>query len=282
MDLPLQTPSFVPLLQGIAVLVIALSGACGLWLVQYRTIFFNAQFAHLLTVRTRPLEPFQVVSVLGIILLFAIPSALAADQTTLNIPQSMCTLALSCMAYATFGISTCACVLALRRTTFAAAFLRTDTPWQVACLKGVLYGIATIAPVLFLSYMCTGALEWLGVDPASQDVFAWLKDPALPLSGKLIIAVTAILLAPLSEELLFRGIVFPCALKPYRSFWFSALLVGTLFAIVHFHLASFLPLIVLSIFFSAGYAQTGSLLTPILMHAVFNTVSLLFFYAEFE
>jgi len=263
-------------------LIIGLSGVCGFWLLQHRAIFLHAMFTHLPTVRNRPLEPFQVVSVLGVILLFAIPVALAPTHTSPDIPPSLGNLILSCMAYAAFGLSTCACVLALRRTTFYTAFLKTDTAWQIACLKGLLYGIATITPVLFLSYGCTEALDWIGVDTSSQDVFAWLKDSSLPLSGKLIISAAAILFAPLTEELLFRGILFPCALKPHRSFWLSTLLVGILFAIVHFHPASFLPLIALSTSFSAGYAQTGSLLTPITMHAVFNTVSLLFFYAGFE
>jgi membrane protease YdiL (CAAX protease family) len=89
----------------------------------------------------------------------------------------------------------------------------------------------------------------------------------------------AVLIAPVVEELLFRGILLPALLKA-RSFLFAALLTGAYFALVHLHAPSFLPLLLLSAAFSAGYAATGSILTPMAMHAVFNLTSVMFYFAD--
>jgi membrane protease YdiL (CAAX protease family) len=88
----------------------------------------------------------------------------------------------------------------------------------------------------------------------------------------------AVLIAPTVEEFVFRGILFRALLR-HRRFAYAALLSGAYFALVHLHAPSFLPLLALSAAFSAGYAATGSILTPIVMHALFNAVSLLAYFA---
>ncbi|MDR2849578.1 MAG: hypothetical protein LBW77_03430 [Verrucomicrobiota bacterium] len=45
------------------------------------------------------------------------------------------------------------------------------------------------------------------------------------------------------------------------------------------HGPSFLPLLALSAAFAGGYAATGSLVTPVVMHALFNFASLCFYLA---
>ena len=283
METGLTTHAWTSILQGLSVLLIIVSGLLGVrFLVRQHSCLRQTAFTHIACIRKRPLEPFQAITILGVILFFSLPVALAPATAVAHPPRSLASLTLNCIAYAVFGLSTCAIALTLRKTSFRSAFLARAAPWRIAYKKGVFYGIATIAPILLLSYVCTEALAWVGVDTSSQDVFAWLDDPALPPAGAFVISVTAILAAPITEEVMFRGILLPCALKPQRAFWPAALLIGVLFATVHFHPASFLPLIVLSLLFSAGYAQTGSILTPITMHALFNATSLLFFYAGFK
>jgi membrane protease YdiL (CAAX protease family) len=51
---------------------------------------------------------------------------------------------------------------------------------------------------------------------------------------------------------------------------------------MHLHAPSLLSLLVLSVGFSAGYAATGSILTPVVMHALFNLTGLLLFFAEIK
>jgi membrane protease YdiL (CAAX protease family) len=78
---------------------------------------------------------------------------------------------------------------------------------------------------------------------------------------------------------MFRGLLLPLVLKG-RTFLFSALLTSLYFSLMHLHAPSLLPLLLLSVGFSAGYAATGSILTPIAMHMVFNFTGLLLFFSE--
>ena len=58
----------------------------------------------------------------------------------------------------------------------------------------------------------------------------------------------------------------------------AALLTSALFALVHVNLASLPALFYLALCLTLAYEWTGSLLVPITMHALFNTVSLVGLY----
>jgi len=83
------------------------------------------------------------------------------------------------------------------------------------------------------------------------------------------ILVLAIVLAPLWEEMFFRGILYPwLKSKIPRS---GALLISALlFASIHYHLPSFLPLVVFGIALALVYEYSGSLISSILLHGIFN------------
>jgi membrane protease YdiL (CAAX protease family) len=91
---------------------------------------------------------------------------------------------------------------------------------------------------------------------------------------KVLYISTAILAAPLVEELIFRGILFPYLAKR-AGLAGGTLLVSVFFATIHFHLPSFLPLFLLSAALCIAYWRTGSLWICIGMHALFNAVSIL-------
>jgi membrane protease YdiL (CAAX protease family) len=91
--------------------------------------------------------------------------------------------------------------------------------------------------------------------------------------GRITLGATAMLLAPLAEEILFRGILYTAVKQagfPRLALWGSVLL----FAVVHMNAVTFLPLAVLALFLTALYERTDNLLAPITAHAVFNTVEL--------
>jgi membrane protease YdiL (CAAX protease family) len=89
-----------------------------------------------------------------------------------------------------------------------------------------------------------------------------------------LVVVAAVVVAPLAEETLFRGFVYG-VLKRYTDAPFAALASSLMFAIVHVHVGSLLPLCVLAVLFCIAYEISGCLLAPMLLHAVFNTVSIL-------
>ena len=84
----------------------------------------------------------------------------------------------------------------------------------------------------------------------------------------------AIVLAPIVEEFIFRGVLFSFAKQlGHRKFaWFG---VSALFALVHLNAPAFVPLFVLALGLTWLYEKTGNLLASIFAHSLFNIVGFL-------
>jgi membrane protease YdiL (CAAX protease family) len=83
------------------------------------------------------------------------------------------------------------------------------------------------------------------------------------------LAVMAIVTAPLTEELLFRGFLYG-VVKRGTDRWFAAVFTAVLFAVVHLHVGTAPQLFLLGMGLAIAYEQSGSLLVPIFMHSMFN------------
>ena len=83
----------------------------------------------------------------------------------------------------------------------------------------------------------------------------------------------AMFIAPVAEEILFRGILVPLLMKRLGA-GPAVILSSVLFALVHLHAPSFFPLFVLATGLALAYIYTGSLWVPIMMHALFNGMNL--------
>jgi membrane protease YdiL (CAAX protease family) len=147
-----------------------------------------------------------------------------------------------------------------------------------ALRRGALGGLALVPPVLLMALAADGLLRGLGVPVEAQPALKLLADQTCPLPARLTLAALAVLVAPLAEEALFRGTLLP-ALLARSSTGTSLLLQATFFSAVHGHGASFLPLLVAGLGFGAGYVLTGSVATPVAMHAVFNAATMLLYLA---
>lgn len=89
------------------------------------------------------------------------------------------------------------------------------------------------------------------------------------------IIFSAAVLAPLAEEFLFRGYFYP-VLKRLVGPFPSAFFVSVLFGVVHGNLLSLPSLVLLAFALTLAYEWSGSLLLPVFMHSVFNSISLVF------
>lgn len=227
-------------------------------------------------IRQRPFSAYQAAHVLFITLLFALPSL--AQKPSAGKPSET-TILMGPALYALCALLVAAVCLRQTDSTVRTAFFNERVSAVNAIRQGLLYGLAAIPPVLLLSHLSNALTLRLGFEPQLQDVFDWLGNGGYSLGARSCMMFAAIFLAPITEETLFRGILFPCCFKA-SSFFRAALVTGLYFALVHFHAPSFLPLLALSIALSAGYSATGSLLTPIVMHALFNATSLIFYLAE--
>lgn len=93
-------------------------------------------------------------------------------------------------------------------------------------------------------------------------------------AGAALFVLVAVVLAPLFEEALFRGFLFRGLANSFGWVW-GALISAGVFGIAHLQLDVFLPLAALGFALAWAYRQTGSLWTPITMHAVFNAFAVL-------
>ncbi len=79
--------------------------------------------------------------------------------------------------------------------------------------------------------------------------------------------------APLAEELLFRGFLFPALAKTRIGLTGAALVTSAGWAAVHsYSLVGMSQVFVIGLVFSWMLVRTGSLKVPIVVHAIYNTV----------
>jgi len=129
-------------------------------------------------------------------------------------------------------------------------------------------------PAVFLCGMLTQQL--LGENAESQplvELFHKAKETG-DFNTLWQIAVSAVVVAPLVEEIVFRGYFYP-ALKRHIGGVHSAWITAFLFGAIHGNLLSFPGLTVLAFALTIAFERTGSLLVCIGMHAGFNALSLL-------
>jgi membrane protease YdiL (CAAX protease family) len=98
------------------------------------------------------------------------------------------------------------------------------------------------------------------------------QSPALPLEVLLIVA--AVVVAPIVEEMLFRGL-FQTTIRSYTGRpWLAIGLTAVLFAIIHADTSHWPSLFALALGLGYAYEKSGSLLRSIFMHAMFNGISI--------
>jgi membrane protease YdiL (CAAX protease family) len=114
-------------------------------------------------------------------------------------------------------------------------------------------------------------LPHLKLDPQEQLPVHALR-VSMSWSGRLALGAAAVLLAPVAEEALFRGILYP-AIKQYGyprlALWGTSLL----FAAVHMNVVTFVPLAALALVLTMVYERTDNLLAPITAHVLFNALN---------
>ncbi|MEI6085376.1 MAG: CPBP family intramembrane glutamic endopeptidase [Verrucomicrobiota bacterium] len=138
---------------------------------------------------------------------------------------------------------------------------------------GTAFALAIFPPVGVLIFATNAFCQLLHITPSQQPIVEFfLTTQSTPLLVTLVIF--AVVVAPVFEEFFFRGFAYP-ALKQRFGIAPALLIVSAVFALNHLHAPSLLPLFVLAIGLGLAYELTGSLLVPVVMHAVFNFVTVL-------
>ena len=136
--------------------------------------------------------------------------------------------------------------------------------------RDLAWGLGFLALALFLVMVV--ALVWNAVASPEKSPQRDLQELLRGLSGwgpNVLLFFTVAGLAPLFEELLFRGFLLPVLARRGRLAWalaFSALLFGA----IHLQPAGLPILCTLGFALGLAMRQTGSLRAPILVHACWN------------
>lgn len=158
-------------------------------------------------------------------------------------------------------------------------FLGGGSPrWPRHLLLGLGVGLAAVPALLGMNHLCFLALKAIGAEPVQQitvqilqDVHGWFRRGCF--------AVSAIALAPVAEEIIFRGVLYPALRqqgRPQMALFVSSLL----FASIHGNVMTFLPLFAFALVLVCLVERTDGLIAAITAHAVFNTVNFLFLINE--
>ncbi len=86
--------------------------------------------------------------------------------------------------------------------------------------------------------------------------------------------VTVVIIAPITEEIIFRGLIYGAFEKRFRVTG-AILASSAVFALVHLQVAYFIPIFCLGIVLGWARYKTGSLGLPILVHVLNNGIALL-------
>jgi membrane protease YdiL (CAAX protease family) len=146
--------------------------------------------------------------------------------------------------------------------------------WQLVRALGLaLLVFAIVLPSAWLlQFVSIKALTRLGWSPESQFAVRLFENTKSWWSRGYL-AVFAIVLAPVAEEFIFRGVLYPFS---KQLGWPKLAFVSTsfLFALIHLDAATFIPLFALALALTWLYEITDVLLAPILVHMLFNAANL--------
>lgn len=114
--------------------------------------------------------------------------------------------------------------------------------------------------------------NWLGTE-STQDAVKILRE-SKDVTGVAMMAFSAVVVAPLAEELIFRGYLYPVA-KRFAGPWVGAVFVSLVFAAGHGNVPLMLPLFLLAMIMTWAYERTGSLWSAIGIHFCFNAATVM-------
>lgn len=135
-------------------------------------------------------------------------------------------------------------------------------PWGTL-LWVALFSLGTIIPLSFL-------YEQLGIEMdenTQQIITSMMKEPW----GYVAIGI----LAPLAEEVVFRGAILRTLLgiMSKKNHWVAIMISAAIFGVVHANLAQFINALLMGLLLGWMYYRTGSLVPGILLHWVNNTMA---------
>lgn len=147
---------------------------------------------------------------------------------------------------------------------------------------GLKYGVVAVFAVLGFSFLQNLVFEFFSIEISNQQVFEIFDSGEHEFGLKVLLALDGVLLAPLMEEMLFRGVLLRCWAHISKRFAIPLLVGAGYFAAMHLHWQTFAPLMLFAVGLGLVWRKRRSLVAPIVMHTLFNLINLLLYIASSE
>ncbi|HBI30497.1 MAG TPA: hypothetical protein DDY45_00535 [Verrucomicrobiales bacterium] len=136
-------------------------------------------------------------------------------------------------------------------------------------MPAFVFAMMIVAKILEVCGWVTWVQDSLGAKP--QEAVTLVQE-ASDVGLLVAIAVSAIIIAPIAEELIFRGYLYP-VVKRFTDRWFASIFSGVFFGVIHFNVMGLPILALMGFILAVIYEKSGSLWVPIGCHAAFNATS---------
>ena len=139
--------------------------------------------------------------------------------------------------------------------------------------RGIVGFLAVFPVCVILGAIVTRIFDQFSINHTPHELLQAL--PQISVEWKIVVIISAGILAPIIEEIFFRGLV-QSALRRIVSPWVGIIITSTFFAAVHaFSQPQYVPaLFVLAVVLGYNYERCGRLWPSILIHMLFNGTTL--------
>jgi uncharacterized protein len=159
--------------------------------------------------------------------------------------------------------------------------LHLNMPPQVSYWAMAVFLLLSILPFTavshYLNTLIPEALHHQGGQELQQTILK-MNSPTDLLFNILLVGV----MAGVGEELLFRGVLQRIFAVSFRNIHIAIWITAILFSLVHLELQAFVPRVLLGAVFGYLYYWSGSLLVPIVLHFLYNSVQVVAVYTSPE
>ncbi len=138
-------------------------------------------------------------------------------------------------------------------------------------LRSIAIGLALSVPAWIGAQLIGAVVVWL-LELVNMRPDVGVAEEALARADPVILVVALVLVAPVAEEIFFRGVAYNAWLREYGP---RRALIGSavLFGFIHGSVFLFVPIVALGVMLVLLYRRTGSLPAAIALHAGFNGIT---------
>ena len=167
----------------------------------------------------------------------------------------------------TFGIALSSILTLLVVWLFLHKEWEQENFWEWQQGAGTNMGLCALAGI-FINGAIIGILYFFQLDEIFQDHGELME--RIVQGNPLVIFITVVFLAPILEEVIFRGIILHRLMRTSMNTWLAIIIPALLFGIIHGNVLQGSYAFIIGIAFGLVYVWFRSIWAPIIMHITFN------------